>query len=423
MSKPDGWTHYDIVLDDGTDKTGLMLATDENGRKLYEVTEAPTFEPRMGTDDAQYAQFPPLIEMVAAWDNWLGGFGAEKDIEDRYAESHYTDPRYPHQIILGPLITTTGTTAGAALGEVKNWNAFAEFGGELYLMTDDDTNTKIWKWNESTSIWDEKKDLGNIAPGGLVVYKGWLVAYALNDISYSTDGTNWTDVDISAESHTLVKGGMCVIGTNLWRAYDNSVKSCTDPTAYANWSTATAIGDSSANINCLLNLNNVLYVGKEDGLFSFDETTVVNLTADYKHLKSAYNFQSMTSWQNEGYFSIGESGFIHYDPSSGTFTDISPLLFSRMITSPDMNVMGYRVEAIAKDENWLYIILYPKAQGEYCYIVAGAWQTTSLGTTWVWHPILEFLTADSTGVGLRAALVTTATGTNPELWIGESYAT
>lgn len=563
---------YDCTLKiDDKHSTGLMLFTDENGKKMYEVSHAPMFVDQIAVGSPNYGQWNPEVELIWAQNNWTGGFGSYMATPDRYLHGTNIDARHPRGVTLGPLVTVTAQSGGTALAAVNTWNAYLEYKDGVYIMTDDLTNTKVWKWDITNNDWDEVLDAGKVPPGGLAKVGDYIVAFirggchysstgssgewtevdfndtpigeeyytsgddangaadAANDwyaqtftptrthsisgvwlkVSYSTSapsaditvaiyatsgskptgsalasgvidnadltttatwwrakmttyyevtagtqyaivmhcsgasggaianfrydgssptytggayvstidgGTNWTidtakDFMFCEEDDSPIPGATTVRET-LWRAYGNVVKSATDPTVYSGWSTSTEIGDAAAEIKSLLNISNVLFVGKEDGLYSFDTQTVSNLIPDYSCIKHSRNFQIMQGFHNDGYMSVGDSGLIHYT-IAGEITDLSPLHFAPKVTD-----VGHRVEALTRDEKFLYAMLYPKAQGEEFHILAGRWQAAG----WAWHPIVKIDTQNAADIGLRSMLVTTVEG-NPWLWLGESGTT
>ena len=414
---------HDIVIQGTTlggdiVKTGLMLAT-EKGKKMWRVTEAPTFSPRFSTEAAQYAQFPPEQEMVMAWDDWRDGFGQYKhENPARYFEAHSVDTRYSNQLILGPLLYATGDSAGAALGETTRWNGFAEQFDKLYVFTNDGTDSEIWEWDATNGYWVGKETFSaSTDSDGLCAFATWLVASVAGSTYYSTDGATYTE-----KASTDTRKGLCVVGATagggtLWGASATQMRSCTDPSG--TWGTADSIGDSHTDITSLLNLNNICFVGKEDGLWTWDDSALINLLPEYRRLKNDYNFGAMVAWYNRGYFATGEDGLLSYDPQNPEDTvDISPSLYAAQITD-----IGVRVASLSRDDNWLYAVLAPKAQGEYLYVLAGRWQASGGSTIFAWHPILEYDTANAADVSFEASWLTTVQGGNPRLWLAESGTT
>uniref|UniRef100_A0A6M3IFZ2 Uncharacterized protein n=1 Tax=viral metagenome TaxID=1070528 RepID=A0A6M3IFZ2_9ZZZZ len=395
-------------------QTGLMLAKDDNDKKMWRVAEASTFSPRISTTSAEYTQFPPEQEMVVAWDNWRDGFGQYKHSNpDAYFEAHGVDTRYSNQLILGPLLYSTAQNGGAALGRATRWNAFAEAFDKLYLFANDGTDSDIWEWDATNGYWVSQETFSaSTNSDGLCAFATWLVAAVGGSVYYSTDGAAYTE-----KASTDVRKGMAVVKANLWGVDALSARSCTDPSGA--WGTADKIGEAQADCTGLLCLNDILYVGKEDGLYSWDDTTQIALLPEYARLKNDYNFGAMIGWYNRGYFATGEDGLLCYDPANPESTiDISPSLYAAQITD-----IGVRVASLQRDDNWLYAVLAPSAQGEYLYVLAGRWQSSGGSTIFAWHPILEFDTSNTADVSFEASWLTTVQGGNPRLWLAESGTT
>lgn len=68
---------------------------------------------------------------------------------------------------------------------------------------------------------------------------------------------------------------LAVVGKNLWRSTSNvGVSSCTTtPLTLSNWGTTYNVGNTSWAINCLIDYDGNLWVGKQDGFYTPDVTT------------------------------------------------------------------------------------------------------------------------------------------------------
>jgi len=418
---------YDIYIEDSSGKkTGFMLAKDDDGKKMWRVSEAPPLSPRYGTGAVGYEQFPVEQEMVWAQDDWSDGFGEYKYKagSDRYFESYNCDCRYKGQIILGPLETLTGDSGSAAIGISQYRPAFAEFGDTLYQATYSSGVMYVWKWDKTNQYFTNVLTDAAQTPFGLITYGDWIVLFGQAIYHYSTDGTSWTEIT-GASNHL---GGVAVINNQLWRAEFSTpasgVRSCTDPTAWGNWSSVTEVGDRFAQINQLLDLEGVLLIGKEDGLYSIDaDGNVAGLIPDIRPIRHDSNLNWMATHHNEAYLGLMFGGVLLY--SGGVITNISPTLFSPHSAFFQCgSATGPLLLDILSDINYVYVLyhVFVSGVGYAIIIFAGRKQYVNGQIQFAWHPITQNLTNAYLG-DVRACISTageTGTYANPRMFLSES---
>jgi hypothetical protein len=86
-------------------------------------------------------------------------------------------------------------------------------------------------------------------------------------------GDEWNPAASGVEARTFTTWQKPTVGPVLVRANANKVSSCsTVPVIADNWGTEQEVGDTGADITALATLGRLLFVGKEDGVWSFDET-------------------------------------------------------------------------------------------------------------------------------------------------------
>ncbi|MCK9496889.1 MAG: hypothetical protein M0R75_15545, partial [Dehalococcoidia bacterium] len=87
-------------------------------------------------------------------------------------------------------------------------------------------------------------------------------------------GDTWALAEATVEATNFCVWNKPGVGPLLVRGNGNKVATCaTTPTTAANWSAEYSVGDDSARITALVEWFQYLMVGKEDGLYSFDETS------------------------------------------------------------------------------------------------------------------------------------------------------
>lgn len=91
--------------------------------------------------------------------------------------------------------------------------------------------------------------------------------------SVAGTGDRWDRSDAAIEARTFTTWQKPTVGPVLVRANANKVSTCsTTPTTAANWGTEQEVGDTGADITALTTLGRLLFVMKEDGVWSLDET-------------------------------------------------------------------------------------------------------------------------------------------------------
>lgn len=128
----------------------------------------------------------------------------------------------------------------------------------------------------------------------------------------------WTRSDnVSVAARTFCTWQKPTVGPVLVRAAANMVASCsTTPTTAANWGTTQPVGDTGANITALATLGRLLYPGKEDGVWSFDETgQAINEIPAISAIRDSQNCIGMTEYN--GYLLIPHKiGLIRWRPGT-----------------------------------------------------------------------------------------------------------
>lgn len=161
--------------------------------------------------------------------------------------------------------------------------------------------------------------LGTTSPPALVRVDsttGGTHAIAVTTTTAGT-GDQWDRADANVEARTFTTWQKPTVGPVLVRANANKVSTCaTTPTTAANWGTEQAVGDSGARINSLTTLGRLLFVGKEDGVWSFDETgQAINEIPAIAAIRDKQNCIGMSEYN--GYLLVPHKlGLIRWRPGS-----------------------------------------------------------------------------------------------------------
>lgn len=264
----------------------------------YEVTEVKPLADqfRTGLSDSDRSDD---YETASRFETWHLGFGlgeirdaAEKG---RYHYAQNIDARFRSQLILGPELASS---AFAASAEAKV--QFVEFNSGFYAIG----ARYVHKFNTSTGEWDLSKDMGASSAaikGCAAVYGDYLVVGAGASVDYwrlSTGGVWDQPAVIKAQLFALV-------GNTLWRVFSsNQLSSSTD---FTTWAAAVAIGASNNAATMLTDYNGNPLVGKPEGLFEYDGTTVQNRLPELGFRLSSTNCRGGKPSRGKLYLPVGPS--------------------------------------------------------------------------------------------------------------------
>ena len=279
-------------------------------------------------------------------DDFSGGMlsadqGIYEQATPQYVSSRGVDAAFAHQLILQPAATTV-TNAGTAFpGDPIRQVDFTPTGGSntAFLIV---AGRIVYRYSAGT--WIDARDLGAFTASDIVVHGGNLGIAYTSGHQYSSDATNWTTDNADADR-------LGVLGQNLWKAIrPNSIYSAT---AFGGtWSAAYTVADSSYNINSLTGVEQLLMIGKEDGLYTVDaEGTIIPLTPELRPQANA-NFASLravTTFNNDFYFRT-LNGVIKIAAQDGLKYRVG----LDQLSSPDLPTVV--VQALCSDDRYLYAL-------------------------------------------------------------------
>lgn len=360
-------THDHQLNIDGT-AYEFTLVKDDQGRGMYQVIEeVPDYQSSL-----QFTQT-----------DWIGGHG-QFDLEDkdRYFEGQSIDTTQPGRVFLGPLITEVQEDDDTPLDSIIVGFTWAETAQKLLCWT----AGKIYWWNTKWTV--ATTTLARVKQ--IVEFDGVLYAarsmagasWASGDEYYtSTDGLTWTVTNLTDPyaKGFLVAPNPGKTAENIWKfKTPNEVTRTTNGQAGGTqWESPTYIGETSYDIISIFLNGDMLYVGKEDGLYWVDENGGVHndLPSELKVNHSTTNFEYFTNWQGDTYFSLLRGmGVI---TTSGTYRPVGPLT-----TIDDIGKVG-DIEGMSSDMNWLYVAV---DEGTNTIIYKGRETLTGGRLRWEWCP-------------------------------------
>jgi hypothetical protein len=304
--------------------------------------------------------------------NWVQGLlSIEEGVEDRrlpkYVHAQGVDASFPGQVLVQAVATTISVAGGQpALAAPKKQVDWVPSGGTIntYLIGDGRYVHRLTGSNEWTSVFDA--GVGNTTADIIGANDFLELGLGPSRLAQeSSNGTTWATLSIFADRYAA-------LNQQLWRAVKPNLAYNTlfSSNPYA-WSSAYTIEDSSADITSLTPVEQLLMIGKEDGVFSLDGDG--NTTPYAPELRPQANAdfasQRATSVFNNDYYFRTLNGLIQIAAADGLKNRVG----MDTVASPEMPTP--KVKALCADDRYLYAILDNTSNG--LLIVrrssAGAW--------------------------------------------------
>jgi hypothetical protein len=348
-------------------------------------------------------------EFIASQPTWHLGFGLgelrDEADKGRYHYSSNIDARTRGQLILGPQLSTTAWD-DSATAEAKH--QFIEFNGSWFAIG----ARYCHKWDAAGSEWDTDKDFGATSAaikGGATIFANTLIVGVGNTDDYwsRTTAGVW-----SQPAAGIVAQLMSLVGNTIWRVFNsNQLSSSVNGTT---WATAVSIGDSNNVATLLTDYNGNPHVGKAEGLFEYDGTTVRNRLAELGFRLNAQNCRGGKPSRGKLYLPVGPALWQY--TADAVQTEGKPTRSAEVlapnITKASNNEVRGKIKDLWPDVDYLWGIL--AAQSGTYYIVSYDYNPTP-GQGW--HQPVATGTTAITALGRFQD----ATG-NPRIWYSEGTA-
>ena len=388
---------HDIVLD----SKGYMLARKQQmgrGGHVWKQEAIGSSIARTTPTEMLYGNQPATVEIPMVYRSAHLGYGDELQVgEGRYRYAQNIDARFPLTILPGPYIKEL-TVSGSA-----NVNGFFEQGGKLFCLAGH--YCKEIQSNDVIAL-DKDFGVGKVAVSA-AVYNG--IAYV--GMGYSEPFWKRAANESWSQAVGLYMGYIAPFKDRLWASVSQYLVASVsaDPTISTNWAASYKIGGPGTAITALGELGQLLYTGKEDGLYALDSSGVAQkLTPELSAYQNPTNCMNMCAWHGlmwiphiRGLITYRKSGddFVVIPATPGTDIDI------------DNPVRG-QITAMAGDNRWLYMAMLT-ADGD-TYILAGRTaqgdeQTYGL---MIWHPLARLASKEVHAMHLSGLR------TNPCLFMG-----
>ena len=378
----------------------------QKGKKLWSVGELSRDLQAQATE-LGYGSLPIDQELIFSQTDWQDGFG-QSNFKDktRYADGKNIDTTLEGMFLLGGLPVATGiVNTGNALGSVAGDYIvkLCEFGSALYCAAGE----YVYKWTSGSP--DGWSLVGTMAAHvtDLCVFNGYLYIGQGEDVKYyyTANGTTYTQStrDDGYAKFFVVAPSDLATTEVLWKTWSvNSIWYTSDGrNGEAAWTFVAYLGNASSAtsvINSLISFNNMILVGRWNGLYYVDSTRQVwNLMSQFQAEWSTHHFTEHTKFNNNLYVNIGRYRIMEITPSF-TFQYIGPVEnieeLQELPSGASGKIFGY-CYGLTSGVGYLYALVYsysltPPSTYTYEYIIyKGKPVGQGANRKWQWSPYAE----------------------------------
>lgn len=362
----------------------VMLKPDELGNLVSQKTR--TLD-QSSPGDFNYGSENPIKERTFLWTNLYNGFGQpvapNRERPRRYLRGERVDLSIDGQAMKGPNFEDHIETVNASAGEVRQL-IVAQHGGSdvvwaicengVYRRTSDGV------WAASLTTGTSPNLAAGENPRNGVRFRG-RYSGSVDGLYVSTDTGNIWEYDGSAWSQAASTEGpgdgsttgecryLERVSDELWAAGDYwIVKTETDPMLRVGYSAVIWIGDQSAKITAIKMIEGVLFVFKEDGIYTVDVDGIDNELFPHLRVKrSATNGYGAAVWMGEMWVSFSDQLF-RLRSNGSIISDGLDLLLEN--TS---GIKGQYVGGAGHNHWFFYEVYYDVVQNESYLVKHGTW--------------------------------------------------
>jgi hypothetical protein len=389
---------WDIILDG----QGYLLARpDQLGRggRAWSSQISGSSTSQRTAAETPYGNQPPTVESPMVYNDASLGYGDSKfTVPGRFNYSHNIDSRFPGQLFLSPLINEI------SLDGTRSPTVFFEQNNDLYCIAG-----RYCKRIDADGSVHLEKDLGSEATGACLWDGNVYVAMGLSVGIWKRSAAGvWT------QSSDVYRNYFAPFKDKLWSSDTNyTVSVCIDdPMQQSSWTAGYPVGDATYDITSLAELNDVLYIGKENGLYALVESgRYVQLMPELASSISALNCKGMIAWH--GVFWVPHlRGLLSFQPQGANGNIVSSETPGQE-TQGDNEIRG-RITVLTGDNHWMYAAL--ETVSGHSYIMVAREKTGGdVGPgQLVWHPWIYVGSHDISAMFIHAST------TNPRLYFGIS---
>jgi len=242
-----------------------------------------------------------------------------------------------------------------------------KFGTDLYSTM----GRYIMKWDEDSDTFLPVYVDASYEITGLASFESNMYAGRGSDNNYltSTDGATWSDPATNSGDNRLAEFFVVVKNARgdwaLMKTRANKISISVVPTDTLNWGAEIQAGDPAKSITSLTAAAGTAYIGREDGLFVYDDHTNLfsDVEPDANFFSSSKNFKSAIGRGGALWASGGEQTFWNASPTGrGTNHDWSNM--THLVQSNAYQGFGGHVAALAQDRANVFVALSDNAATE-----------------------------------------------------------
>lgn len=416
------WPHdVEIDVGDGTGWHGLVLEPGQDGLLVGRET---AFLGDVAPTSYEYGAARPDEETTFVFGRLTGGMGEavqSSATSTRYRYATGVDCSIAGMPRLGPAFTQEtfpGLPAGNRVVQLI----------EVNPITSDEVIALVgrYAYKRTGGAWTLSRDFGvGVRATQAVRFAG---ATGTGGVFVADDGGALTRY--AGGAWTVAAGtpgaayALAVNAGQLWMADFAGVRvASNDPTVGANWGGNIQVGDQNKRITNLAAVGDVVYVFKQEGIYTVNADGSVNeLRPELRTAESVINGQNAVAWRDALWFGYGNDAFYSLD-AGGTMTPVGP----ELLVDNGSPVRG-RVVSAAPHATWfLYAAVYNAATGDSHLLKYGGWTPDAERATGrfsgVWHGAvaswtgkavtrLDYAQRNPPGLTTGGALL------NPGLWVG-----
>jgi hypothetical protein len=338
--------------------------------------------------DYTYGSANPFKERTSEWQDLFGGFGqseAPTTIPRRYDHAEYVDASIDGLWMLGPRFEDHIETIddSPAPGEVRQL-VKALHGGVLTVFAICENG--VWRrsgdgsWVESLTTATSPALPGGTHPQQALRFKHRGVTpldalYLATDNTnlYRYDGAAWTVAGAAAGPGTGAVQGEARwlerVGDEFWVAGDYWIVKCEDdPMNRPNYSGVIYIGDQTAKVTQIKQVDNTLYAWKEDGIYTVDQDGVdVDLFPTLRYRNNLANGKNASVWIDRIWFTYGDQTLMLDSQAT-----LKPDGFEQMLENTSV-VRGQWIGGAGHNTWFFYEVYYNTAINTSFLVKHGTW--------------------------------------------------
>lgn len=413
--------NFDVFMGyDGT-VVPLVLHRDQNGAVAWYPTVAPAIQDQFKTGDYGYDATPSEVDIALAYQDLSLGAGFTDDANQSptegprsYSYSRGVDLSERGRMYLSPLQVADSGGSGAAVAPVK------------FLVSSKGTHRLAGRYVEELTTapgtWTTRLDSGsaNTTFTDIIEYKGYLFVAAAGGSSpasyyYSSDGISFTQFTDTSEAILYFATRDDV----LWGIYANStIKNNASGTAINGgtaWSASDNVGHSGETVRGMLEIDNDLYIFKEEGIYRYTGTATEDVWLGGKNMRRTTNGFMPYFWHDQKTYVPYGDRLMQFDHTYPSVKAIFPTNLMR-----GHGEINGQIGAVWGDDRWLYVSVY-NAAGD-TYIMKGNPYLNNGEGEWHTYLYLSQVRCQA-GIVVGPGVTTGPSSTNPTIILGNGSAT